>query len=97
MTEPTPESTEVAEAQGTETTVRRGRPRPETTITRDNEIFDYLASAESGMTRSDLVEKTGLTANEVYLSLHRLRKDGRIERTRQGANHLWAVAAQDAA
>lgn len=86
MTEPTPQ------AEATETTAaRRGRPRPQTTIDRDKQVLDALAGETK--TREQLVEATGLTKNQVYLSLWRLRKDGLAERTRDGGKHVWAQTA----
>ena len=93
MTEPTGEATATentapeAQAAG----ARRGRPRPLSTIERDRQVLAALA--DGGQTREQLVEKTELTKSQVYLSLWRLRKDGAIERTRDGGKHLWAVAA----
>lgn len=82
MTEPT------GEATATETTTaRRGRPRPEDTIARDQQVLEALAEPKS---REDLVAATGLTANQVYLSLWRLRKEGKAQRDRQGAKHVWS-------
>jgi hypothetical protein len=77
-------------AQAENTAARRGRPRPESTIERDNKVFEALAEPA---TRKDLVEKTGLAKNEVYLSLYRLRRDNRIERSRDGSAHTWARVA----
>lgn len=83
MTEPTGEAT----------APRRGRPRPETTIQRDQQVLAALA--QGGKTREDLATETGLTKSEVYLSLHRLRKAGNVERTRDGGKHVWAQVTQE--
>lgn len=70
----------------------RGRPRPESTIERDEAVF--LALHNNGPTsRAQLTEWFGVNQNIVYLSLNRLRRAGRIETVRQGKRHLWAVAA----
>lgn len=66
---------------------RRGRPRPDTTVQRDEQVFEQLSEP---LTRAQLVERTGLDARAVYLSLHRLRTTDRIKRDRQGANHVWS-------
>jgi CRP-like cAMP-binding protein len=86
MTEPTPavESTQAPEAP------RRGRPRPDTTIQRDEQVRTAIGA--EGKTREDLATETGLTKSEVYLSLHRLRKQGLVERTRDGGKHVWKYA-----
>lgn len=82
--------TDVAEtpaAQSEETGARRGRPRPDNTVQRDEQVFEQLGEPR---TRGQLVELTQLDARAVYLSLHRLRTAGRIQRTRDGANHVWS-------
>lgn len=71
----------------------RGRPRPEETVQRDEAVY---AALEQPGTRADLVERTGLTQNQVYLSLWRLNRDKRVERTRDGANHMWSRTAGEA-
>lgn len=68
----------------------RGRPRPDFTITRDEEVFAYLA--EFGPTgRAKMARDFGVNVNIVYLSLHRLRAQGRAEKVRSGKFHLWAA------
>jgi transposase len=68
----------------------RGRPRPEFTVNRDEEVFDYLVShGASG--RQKIAEDFGVNVNIVYLSLHRLRRQGRAEKVRNGKFHLWAA------
>lgn len=78
------ESTESMEPN---TGTRRGRPRPEHTIERDDAVY---AALETPMTRAQLAEATSFPKNEVYLSLYRLRAAGRIERARDGGNHVWS-------
>jgi len=63
MTEP--------EASATDTTTR-GRPRPDSTIERDEKVLAAIVEAPG--TRKALVERTGLAGNEVYLSLYRLSR-----------------------
>lgn len=83
MTEPTAEANAAP---------RRGRPRPESTIQRDEQVFQALVAG--GKTREDLATETGLTKSEVYLSLHRLRNAGKVERTRDSGKHVWAHVAE---
>jgi predicted Rossmann fold nucleotide-binding protein DprA/Smf involved in DNA uptake len=75
----------------TETAVegRKGRPRPQETIDRDELVYGALAEPK---TKPGLVEATQLTANQVYLSLYRLKRDGRVTRqSGEGLNgHIWA-------
>lgn len=75
---------------------RRGRPRPQATIDRDNLVFDALTEP---MTKAALAEKMSLPASEVYLSLYRLRKDGRVARGASGNGRDWSrvEATPDAA
>lgn len=87
MTEPTGEATAPAVAPAAPAAPRRGRPRPDSTIQRDEQVAQALVAG--GKTREDLATETGLTKSEVYLSLHRLRRAGRVERTRDGGKHVW--------
>jgi hypothetical protein len=65
---------------------RRGRPRPEATIERDRTVF---AALEAGpKTKKELVEATSLPANQVYLSIYRLRTGGLITKV-DGKAHTW--------
>lgn len=84
MTEPT------GEAVTAEGAARRGRPRPDVTIQRDQQVLNAL---DGPKTRAQLIEATGLSKNQVYLSLYRLRKDGHVVRDRQGALHVWSRVA----
>lgn len=78
--------TEVAEgAEGTETK-RSGRPRPGVTQVRDVATFALL---EEPKTRNEVAEAGGLTIAEAYLSLHRLRKDGKVEQFRADGKSQW--------
>lgn len=76
----------MADEQTTTTTTRRGRPRPTGTIQRDEQVYDAL---EGERTKMELVSVTGLAANEVYLSLYRLQRDGRVLRRRGERGHVW--------
>lgn len=64
---------------------RRGRPRPEATIARDQQVFDALTEPK---TKKELAEATGLPGNEVYLSIYRLRTGGQITKV-EGKAHTW--------
>jgi site-specific DNA-cytosine methylase/predicted transcriptional regulator len=70
---------------------RRGRPRPEETIERDEVVLKVLEREPS--TKVKIAEETGRRESEVYLSLHRLQKAGLIQRARTGGLHLWQVTA----
>lgn len=76
---------------------RRGRPRSQDTITRDEQVLAAFPEGDGTITRGQLAEATGLPENSVYLSLHRLKRDGRIQRERTNGAHVWKRAAADAA
>jgi hypothetical protein len=76
----------VAEAAPTPQPAGPGRPRPPETRVRDELVFEALVST---MTREEIVAKTGIDKKLVYLSLYRLRRDGRIQRLRDGGAHKW--------
>lgn len=66
----------------------RGRPKSADVKERDERVYDALV-VEPSQTRAQLEEKLGLTGNDAYMSLFRLRTAGRVERIRQGGNHSW--------
>ena len=102
MTDPNVETASVVttEAAPTEDAKRKGRPRPETTIERDAKALELIkASGANGITRTQLAEELSVDGatvdgNTAYLSLFRLRKDGKIVRGRNGADHVWTVVAE---
>jgi hypothetical protein len=80
MTEPTP----VAAAP------RRGRPRPESTLKRDEQVF---ALVNGDVTRKQIAAQLADTKeSQVYLSLLRLRAAGRVEHVRENGVHVWRRA-----
>ncbi len=81
VTETTPDGTETPVA------VRAGRPRPSTTLERDEKVFEFLTTG--GKTRPAIAEKFDLTAAEAYLVLHRLRKNERIQSERRDGAMVW--------
>lgn len=66
----------------------RGRPRPAEVQERDARVEDFVTTSP-GQTRGQLEEGLGLTSNEVYMSLYRLRTQGKIERRREAGDHKW--------
>lgn len=69
---------------------RRGRPRSQETIERDARVLASLG--EGPLTKEQLVEQLGLAPQLVYLSLWRLKRDNRVERTSDGvARHTWSA------
>lgn len=65
----------------------RGRPRPVSTLERDEEVFKMLNDAPRS--RQQLADYLGVNLNIVYMSLIRLRRAGRVTRVRNGKYHLW--------
>jgi hypothetical protein len=76
--------TEAPVTEATET--RKGRPRPSDTIERDQRVFDTLTEP---LTREGLSERLAMEPKLVYLSLWRLRRDGRVVRDRRDGTHVW--------
>lgn len=74
-------------------TPTRGRPRPAETIERDEKVF---AALHEPRTLAQLAESTGLEKKQVYLSLYRLKRDRRAERSRNGGAHMWAKVGAEA-
>lgn len=56
---------------------KRGRPRPQETIDRDEQILNLLVESGKPRTRNEIMQETGLTSVQVYLSLSRLRLEDR--------------------
>lgn len=68
----------------TTTTPKRGRPRPQEVIDRDEDVYDAIE--EDGSTCEEIADAIGVEPNLVYLSLFRLRRDGWVERARSNYN-----------
>lgn len=79
--------TEVAAPEAPATDGRKGRPRPQDVVARDQAVFDVLAT--QGLARETIAERTGFTPNSVYLSLWRLKRDSRVERIKHEGNWVW--------
>jgi predicted Rossmann fold nucleotide-binding protein DprA/Smf involved in DNA uptake len=83
LTEEEKEAKAAAKATETEETKQRGRPRPDEVIARDDAVLN--AVTDEPKSTQDLVEATSLARNLVYLSLFRLRRDGRVQRAKDEA------------
>lgn len=57
----------------------RGRPRPQDTINRDEQVFQLLAN-KGPLTRTQIAEELGIETGIAYMSLFRLKRDGFVER-----------------
>lgn len=71
---------------------KRGRPRPLETIERDAMVHQLLLT-DGRLTRNMIVEKTGLPESQVYLSLSRLRGEGKaVHEGGYKAEKFWSAA-----
>lgn len=98
MTDPNVEAASITEeaAPTEDTAKRKGRPRPEDTIKRDEQVLKLIAeSGDNGVTRTQLAETLELEGNTVYLSLFRLKQDGTIVRSRNGGDHVWKTVVAE--
>lgn len=68
---------------------RRGRPRPESTIARDEQVFELIPADGSTITRNALADALQVEPKAIYLSLYRLSRSQRIERVHEGGSHVW--------
>jgi uncharacterized membrane protein len=76
---------------------RRGRPRSQDTIARDEQVLAAFPEGDGTITRAQLAEATSQAEGKVYLSLHRLKRDGKIQRERVNGAHVWKRTPADAA
>lgn len=79
------------EATAEASTARRGRPRPDETQNRDEQVYAAIAGSDRAVTREEVAAGVGLAGNLAYLSLYRLNKAGRVQRSREGGKHVWSV------
>ena len=70
----------------------RGRPRPDSTIARDDQVYDFLHRS-GPIGRAVVAQAFGVNQNIIYLSLVRLRRDGRVAKVRNGKYHLWSTVS----
>lgn len=78
---------EVKNVTDTSTTPQqRGRPRDPKAIERDEKVLGLIAKAgDEGIGIGDLAEKADCTTQLAYLSVYRLRKEGKITSARNGS------------
>lgn len=55
----------------------RGRPRPDDVIARDDAVLEQITGE---MTTQEVADAAGVSKNFAYLSLYRLRRDGKVQR-----------------
>jgi hypothetical protein len=81
-----------------EAPAKRGRPRPEAVVARDEKVLSIVsATGEAGITRKALAdqlvaENSEVKPSEAYLSLFRLRKDEKVKRTSVDGHQVWVAA-----
>lgn len=91
MTEP-----EAPAAEPTESTEPKsqGRPRPEETKARDQQVLELVAGAgTAGISRQGIAAALGegIKSSHAYLSLFRLHRDGLVDRVRVAGKHVWVT------
>lgn len=69
----------------------RGRPRVPEVVARDEAVYQALTPTPASV--AQLAESTGNTKNATYLSLWRLRNQGRVALARDGSARTWSVVA----
>lgn len=73
-----------------ESTRRRGRPRSQETLARDEAVVQALRVGT--LTREQLAEQLGDRSSLVYLALWRLVRQGRVEKVADDvARHGWRL------
>lgn len=70
---------------------RRGRPRSQEVLDRDELIFAAIAGSDRAVTRYEIAEGTGVQLSKVYMSLARLANAGRIGKVYiLDKQHYWS-------
>jgi DNA-binding IclR family transcriptional regulator len=70
LTDPTPTDDEMTP---------RGRPRPQETIARDDQVLSQLSSGPK--TTKQLADALGISPGKAYLCIYRLKQTGQVEKT----------------
>jgi predicted transcriptional regulator len=75
-----------------QTTERRGpgRPRVPEVVQRDEVVLKHVTSNGPIQVR-DIAEALDIKKSSAYLSLWRLRREGKVVYNREGASRMWAV------
>lgn len=72
------------------TETRRGRPRPQETIKRDESVRKQLQTG-GAQTREEVAQSLGIKSSHAYLSLIRLRRDGLADRGDGDSQGKWLL------
>ena len=84
------ETPETAESGG-----RRGRPRSQEAMDRDQRVFDALGNGQQ-KTRNEIAEEVGFDGGLTYLSLYRLKHSGHVVRVSDGTTRrAWRQTTPD--
>lgn len=76
------------------TDVRRGRPRPQETIERDELVLSLIVNQP--LSRNQIVTLTGVGPSRVWLSLNRLREKGLAKICASGRGYpVWTARTGD--
>lgn len=86
--------TEVAEE--TPAAKSAGRPRPTETVERDQRVFDHLVVGGAPKSTEAVATELGLERKIAYLSLYRLRREGRVTNARENGTHVWSIVTAEA-
>lgn len=89
--------------EGTDTVVdkSKGRPRPAETIARDEQVLTWLNEqrnedgSPAGKTRDEIAGALSMEGKQVYLSLYRLSRGGKIVKGTVGGGHHWSVVTTE--
>ena len=70
---------------------KRGRPRSQAVVERDERIFQAVAGSDRPVTKYEIEAGTGVSAAHVYMSLRRLNLANRLRRVYVvGKQHFWS-------
>lgn len=80
----------------TELKRKRGRPRTQVVIDRDELIFQAVAGSDRAVTKYEIAQGTGVPALQVYQSLRRLSLANRLSRVYIiSKQHYWSDRSFD--
>lgn len=70
---------------------RRGRPRSQEVLDRDELIFQSIAGSDRAVTKYEIAAGTGVAVSKIYPTLARLRDNGRIAKVFiSEKQHYWS-------
>lgn len=70
--------------------VRTGRPRPQETIRRDEQVVHVLREADAPLSKYAVADRVGVSPSLAYLALRRLQQAGLVRYVHLGQKrHAW--------